>query len=60
MANKRIGRPPVGDKYRQVCMTSQQADDIDLIAAVLGVSQAEVIRRALALGLAQMKRRGAA
>lgn len=56
----RTGRPPVGDAYQRIRMTKEQQDELDLIAVVLGLSRAEVVRRALALGLAQMKRRGAA
>lgn len=56
MANKRVGRPPVGDAYQRIRMTKEQQDEMDLIAAVLGISRAEVVRRALALGLTRMKR----
>lgn len=56
----KTGRPPLGDTYQRVRMTKDQQDEMDLIAAVLGISRAEVVRRALALGLAEMKQESAA
>ncbi|MGD9958149.1 ribbon-helix-helix protein, CopG family [Nocardioides sp.] len=37
-------------------MTKEQKDDLKTIAALLGISRAEAIRRALALGIQRLMR----
>lgn len=43
----RTGRPPIGDTFRRIRMTSRQVDDLRLVAALEGISAAEAIRRAV-------------
>lgn len=56
MTGKQMGRPPVGDVFQRVAMTTEQKDDLKMVAALLGISRAEAIRRSLVLGLRQLKR----
>jgi len=59
MANKQMGRPPVGDVFQRVVMTKEQKDDLILAASLLGISRAEAIRRALALGIQRLMQEAA-
>ena len=53
---RRVGRPRVGDTYQRIRITKEQQDELDMVAGLLGISRAEVVRRALAVGLRRMKR----
>lgn len=54
----RTGRPRIGDEPRKIPMRRDQIDDLRAISALEGISQAEVIRRAIDREITRVLRPG--